>query len=202
MTMRWRRMKPVLLATLLAAAVPACGMPAEEQVADYDPTRAGRVAHALCLLGYTGVPMRALSTGHHVVDVTLNGRRASFVLDTGANATVIDSAYAGQFGLTGRAVARGPAIGIGGTSDAAQLAIESFRIGRVTTRQRTIMVTDLSQFTGMLTPLSGRTVHGIVGQDVLKEHRAVVDVDGLVVHLIQQDRDPAPVDPAQCRSRG
>lgn len=59
------------------------------------------------------------------------------------------------------------------------------------------MTTDLSQLTRMLTPFSG-AVHGIIGQDVMKEHRAVVDVGGPAVHLIEADRDPAPVPAERC----
>ncbi len=194
-------MKPLVLAAALAAFVPTCteNVPAPEPV-DYDPTEAGTVAHALCLLGYRGVPLRELSTGHHVVEVRLNGRPATFVLDTGANATVLHADHAEDFALSERATARGGAIGIGGPMAARQVRIESFAIGDVPTRQRRIMTTNLSQLTETLAPLAGRPIHGIVGQDVMKEHRAVVDVDGSVVHLQAEDRDPAPVPAERCRS--
>ncbi|MDP8994009.1 MAG: retroviral-like aspartic protease family protein [Pseudomonadota bacterium] len=197
-------MKPFLAAAALAAFVPTCTQvaPAPEKAPGYDPTEAGTVAHALCLLGFTGVPLRELSTGHHVLEVRLNGRPGTFVLDTGANATVIHAGHAGEFALSDRATARGGAIGIGGSMEAQQVRIDSFAIGPVPTRQRRIMTTDLSGLTGMLTPLAGRPIHGIVGQDVMKEHRAVVDVAGLVVHLIEADRDPEPVASERCSGGG
>jgi predicted aspartyl protease len=192
-------MKTFLAIALLAVSVPACAQP--EPAPAYDPTKSGTVAHALCLLGYTGVPLRQLATGHHVVDVTLNGRRAAFVLDTGANGTVIDSALAARFGANGRPVASGPAVGIGGSRQAVQVRIESFTIGGMPTRQRTIMVSDLSGFTGVMEQMGGERVQGIVGQDLMREHRAVVDVKGRVAYFIQADREPAPVDAARCRAR-
>ncbi|HEX8527887.1 retropepsin-like aspartic protease [Allosphingosinicella sp.] len=200
MTRLWRGMKALLAAATFAFALAACGeVGAAPEAADYDPTEAGTVGHALCLLGFTGVPLGELPTGHHVVEVTLNGRKGTFVLDTGANATVLHSAFAGQFALSDRAIARGPAVGVGGSRSAVQVRIESFSIGAVPIRQRRIMTTDLSGLTTLLEPLAGRPIHGIVGQDVMKEHRAIVDVDGSVVHLIEADRDPAPVAAERCR---
>jgi hypothetical protein len=165
---------------------------------EYRPAEAGTVDHALCLLGFTGVPMRELASGHHIVRVTLNGRPASFVLDTGANATVIHASHAADFGLAegGRT---GGAIGLGGTMEARQIGVESFTIGDVEIRLRQIMVTDLGQIANMLSPMAGTPVHGIVGQDAMKEHRAVIDVSRSVVHLIPGDAEPAPVAPERCQ---
>ena len=201
MTRVWRRMKAPFAAAMLACALLSCGdigAPSPEAT-DYDPTEAGTVGHALCLLGFTGVPLRELPTGHHVVEVTLNGRRGTFVLDTGANATVLHSAFAPQFALSDRAIARGPAVGVGGSRSAVQVRIESFSIGPVPIRQRRIMTTDLSGLTSLLEPIAGHPIHGIVGQDVMKEHRAVVDVRDPAVHLIEADSDPAPVAAERCR---
>jgi hypothetical protein len=191
-------MKALLAAALFTFAAPTCsGDP--PKAADYDPTEAGTVANALCLLGFTAVPLRELASGHHVVAATLNGRPAAFVLDTGANATVVHSAFAERFALTGRATAEGGAIGLGGSMAARQVRIESLSLGPVPTRQRRIMTTDLSQLTRMLEPMAGAPIHGIIGQDLMKEHRAVVDVAAPAVHLIEPDRDPAPVPAARCR---
>ena len=58
-----------------------------------------------------------------------------------------------------------------------------------------------SGFTGVMEQMGGERVQGIVGQDLMREHRAVVDVKGRVAYFIQADREPAPVDAARCRTR-
>ena len=63
-------------------------------------------------------------------------------------------------------------------------------IGPVPVRQRTIVTTDLSQVTGALSKLTDRPIVGIVGQDVLKAHQAVIDVAGPTLHLIAADAAP------------
>jgi clan AA aspartic protease (TIGR02281 family) len=182
------------LATLLAACEPVAA-----PVADYRPEEAGTVDHALCLLGLAAVPLRTLATGHHLVDVRLNGRESRFVLDTGANASVVDASAAEALGLpSGRAVP-GAAIGLGGALKARQVRIESLEVGSVAVRQRRIMVSDLSQFVEVLGRMSSRPVQGIIGQDVMKEHRAVIDVARPVLYLMERDRDPAPVPAESCR---
>ena len=95
-------MKIVLAAALVAAAA-GCDAPVSEKAPpDYRPEEAGTVDHALCLLGFTAIPLRsARTTGHHLVSASINGREGVFVLDTGANVSVIDSDHAGQFGLGG-----------------------------------------------------------------------------------------------------
>jgi hypothetical protein len=54
----------------------------------------------------------------------------------------------------------------------------------------------------MLSRMSGTTVYGLVGQDVMKDHRAIVDVAKPMLYLMIADRDPAPVPAKQCRGEG
>lgn len=189
---------------LAAAALASCDrLPASPpQKAPYDPSQAGTVAHALCLLGFRGVPLRELVTGHHLVETEINGRKASFVLDTGANATVLHAPLAAELGLGAGSPVPGAAIGLGGSLRARQVGIDSMTIGGVAIRRSRIVTADLSQVANVLGPLSGAKIYGIVGQDVMKEHRAVIDVAGPTLYLIPADRDPAPVPAATCRGEG
>ena len=84
---------------MLAAACCACDRLAPERSV-YRPQEAGTVDQALCLLGFTGSPLRTAVTGHHLVDVELNGVSGVFVLDTGANISVVDQRSAATFSLT------------------------------------------------------------------------------------------------------
>lgn len=188
--------------TRLAAALILLSLAGCEQVltktAAYEPAKAGSVDQAMCLLGFTAIPLRELLTGHHLVQARLNGKPASFVLDTGANRTVLHAPFAAEFGLEGKPIAVGGAIGIGGSVKASQATLQSLAIGGIDIRQRRIMMTDLTQVTKLLSPISGTRVYGIIGQDVLKEHRAVIDVAKPLLYLVREDRRPAPVAVEQC----
>lgn len=172
------------------------------KTAAYEPTKAGSVDQAMCLLGFTAVPVRELLTGHHLVQAQLNGKPASFVLDTGANRTVLHAPFAAEFGLTGSTLGRGGAIGVGGAVQASQASIRSLAIGDIAIRRNRIMMTDLGQVTNLLSPISGTRVYGIIGQDVLKEHRAIIDVAKPILYLVREDRAPAPVAAERCSAAG
>jgi clan AA aspartic protease (TIGR02281 family) len=191
---------PCALPVLLLVA--ACQQSAAPEP-DYRPEEAGTVDHALCLLGFVAVPLREATTGHHLVQATINGTSGSFVLDTGANATVVDRKHAQTFGLSEDAAGlRGVVGGLAGGASANQVPIESLRIGAVEVRQRRIVTADLGQLLETLGRFTGTTVYGLVGQDILKEHRAIVDVARPMLYLISEDEDPAPIAARQCRREG
>jgi len=195
--------------TLLAAAlvlIAACDIapdsPGASDKADYRPQEAGTVDHALCLLGFTAVPLRTTTgTGHHLVEVSLNGRPGLFVLDTGANVSVVEDDHVAAFGLAG-SDGRQRGMALGGAVAARQAPVESLALGGVSIRQRHIAVADLGRLVQVLGPLAGGTVHGLIGQDVLNEHRAVIDMDRPLLYLIEEDREPAPVPGDRCAAPG
>jgi hypothetical protein len=193
-------MKAVRCLTLLfLAAASGCDeapLRPESPPVAYQPELAGTVDHALCLLGFAAAPMRGLTTGHQMVDGELNGKPASFVLDTGANVSVVDASHAEAFGLKPQRGVTGAAIGLGGGMNAGRSRIETLRIGSTAIRQDHIMIADLSNLTSLLGSLSGGPIHGIIGQDVMTEHRAVVDVGKPMLYLQAGASAPAPI-PAQ-----
>ena len=90
---------------------------------------------------------------------------------------------------------------LGGANAARQVGIESLSLGDVPIRQRRMVLTDLGPLGDALAPLAGGAVHGLIGQDVLKEHRAVIDVERPLLYLIESDKDPAPVPAERCRDK-
>jgi hypothetical protein len=188
----------------LPLAISACdAVTAPQPKVDYRPEQAGTVDYALCLLGFTAIPLRtAATTGHHLVEARLNGRDGLFVVDTGANVSVIDDDHAATFGLTHQATRRGGGVAIGGVVAARQVAIESLELGGVPVRQRRMVVADVGNLMAALRPFAGGAVHGLIGQDVLNEHRAVIDMDGPLLYLMESDHDPAPVPAGRCRTSG
>jgi clan AA aspartic protease (TIGR02281 family) len=188
-----------LAALALLVALAACQQAAPDKKVAYNPEEAGTVDHAMCLLGFAAVPLRELATGHHLVDVTMNGKKATFILDTGANASVVHAASAKRLGLPEKGIAAG-AFGLGGGMKAQQVKLERLEIGGVQIRAGRIMSADLSQLVQVLGTVSRGEIAGIIGQDVMKEHRAVIDVARPILYLVANDRDPAPVPAEQCRA--
>jgi clan AA aspartic protease (TIGR02281 family) len=191
------RTLPLLLLIVFAG----CQQPAAQEKVAYNPEEAGTVDHAMCLLGFAAVPLRELATGHHLVDVAMNGEAATFILDTGANASVVHAASAKRLGLPDKGIPAG-AFGLGGGMKAQQVKLERLEIGGVDIRRGRIMIADLSQLVQVLGTVSRGEIAGIIGQDVMKEHRAVIDVARPILYLVAKDKDPAPVPAGRCRAAG
>ena len=195
-------MKATPLAALACAlALSGCDRLAVQrgaQPVEYRPGEAGTVDHAMCLLGFMATPLQRLPTGHQTVEGTLNGKPATFVLDTGANVTVIHAAYAERFGLSPQRGVRGAAAGLGGGGQASRASIDALRLGSVDIGQEHVVLADLSQVQGPLARLAGAPIHGIVGQDVMGEHGAVIDVAKAILYLREAGSTPAPVPAERC----
>lgn len=190
----------VYAAALILLSIPACQDGAGTSPSpEYDPTQAGSVDQAMCLLGFEAVPLRQVQPGHHLVEATINGRAARFVLDTGANVTVIDRSLAEEFDLSARAGLFGGEGALPqGAGRASQAGLDSFAIGPITIRQRTVVLADVGQLLGALGQVAGEDVAGLIGQDVMNEHRAIIDVARPMLYLMEEDRAPGPVPAERC----
>jgi predicted aspartyl protease len=145
------------------------------------------VGAALCSMGFSAIPMRALASGHHLVDVTLDGKPATFVVDTGAGATVLHAPYAASFLGQAAATQRGQAIGAGGSIALSAYPITGLSIGGTATGLRQIYALDLGSVVKALDPIAGRPVNGVIGQDVMRAQHAIVDVRQSVLYLMPVD---------------
>lgn len=169
------------LAALVASAayLGAC-TPLESSRA---PAATATVAQALCALGYSSIPLRTLPTGHHVVDVSLNGRPATFVVDTGAGRTVIHKPHAQSFGLQEGGGPVGTAIGAGGSTAVSRVGVNDLTIATTRTALTGIFALDLAHVVKALDPIVGSPVHGIIGQDVMQAQHAIIDVQQSRLYL-------------------
>ena len=192
-------MRHAIVAAFLSLVLAGCAQAPTQAAVEYRPEEAGTVDHAMCLLGFAGIPLSEVTTGHLLADATLNGRDALFVIDTGANVSVLHAPFAESFGIVADPSVSGGAIGIGGGGEARQAPIERLRIGPVDIRLESLILADLSPIANLLGPISGGTIHGVIGQDVLGEHRAVIDVSRPILYLIEADEDPAPIPAERCR---
>jgi hypothetical protein len=160
----------LLLGTL--SCLGACAQPGREA----EPVAAPSAAIALCALGHSSIPLQTLSTGHHLADVTVNGKPAKFIVDTGAGRTLIHKAYVEALGLGVASGQQGVAIGAGGATALAQVNVSEFTIASTRTSLDQLFAIDLSHAVKVLDPIVGSPVHGIIGQDILQAQHAIIDV--------------------------
>lgn len=165
------RPKPPVLALLAATSllagcrVPADTGPSETVVTD---TAAG------------AVPMRLVGPGEAalMVSAVVNGETLDLVLDTGATLTCLDRSVADGLGLEAAQGARGIGAGVQGTGSMELVRIDSIAFGGTTAYDVMGCVLDLEHL-----DILGTAVDGLLGLNVLKEFRVVLDFPEGVVRL-------------------
>jgi hypothetical protein len=121
--------------------------------------------------------------GHLQLRGQLQGRPIDLMVDTGAASTVLDVAYCRSAGISLRDTGA-----IGGGAGSARLAI--YAVDRVSLsldgrplRSDGIYALDLTYVNESLTMKGASPVHGILGQDVLTRHQAVIDYPTMSLFL-------------------
>ncbi|MGB1268124.1 MAG: retropepsin-like aspartic protease [Flavobacteriaceae bacterium] len=119
--------------------------------------------------------MTLTKTNHYKVTAHINGIKGKFIVDTGASNTCIDQELIEYFKLISEA-SDTKAAGAGATGMETQLAKNnSLKIGKWKSKKNSIVVFDLSHVNEALTNHNSKSVHGIIGADILKKGNAVID---------------------------
>jgi Aspartyl protease len=150
-----------------------------------------------CRPGFTTIRMTPLASGHHSVSIMLNGKPGIFLIDTGAGATIVHAPYLAKFALA-PAAAAGIAANGGGKARYEPVSISALTVGGARTRLHQIYAMDLTYLVDAVSASSAQPIEGLIGQDVLRDQKAMIDFDQSVLYLA--DADPAAG--AVCRPSG
>ena len=151
--------------------------PAEEQRARL---QAVDLKELFSARGFKGVPLR-LQNNQSLLAITIAGQQLNFLLDTGAQSSVIDRAKAKALKLSIQENV-GFAGGIGGSAGPMGMALlPTVKVGSIQKKNVTVAVLDLSRI------VSGHgkssKFDGIIGFDLLEDLEAVIDYKGRMMYL-------------------
>lgn len=146
------------------------------------PPAPSEVSQFLASQGFTALKLTKLPTGHEVIDVVINGQPGSFVLDSGAGATVVRHDRLAKFGITAAAGAQQGA-GAGGN-----IAITSHPIGSLVLAGRAVPLTqvystNLDSVVARLQAATGIEIDGVIGQDILSGFAAIINIGSSELYL-------------------
>ena len=142
------------------------------------------LARFMSISGYAAIPLTKLPTGHETVVVALNGVASTFVLDSGAGATVLHRTSLAKFGLAdGDRMRSSTGVGAGGAIGIDTYAVTSLSISGRQVPLAAIRVADLTAVVGALKAAAGVEVDGVIGQDVLTRWDGVIDVAHSTLYL-------------------
>ena len=132
---------------------------------------------------YIYVPLLVTKTNHLEVIAEINGISGRFILDTGASNTCVGFDKTTSFNLTSKA-SKIKAAGAGATNMETLIAKKNtIKIGSWRKNKLKIVLFDLGHVNEALTAHNVMPVDGIIGADILKKAKAVIDYDKRRLYL-------------------
>lgn len=134
---------------------------------------------------YTHIPLELTSTNHFEITATINGVIGRFILDTGASNTCIGFDKIDFFKLNSMD-SEIKAAGAGATEMLTKLSTKNkIQIGEWISKKRKIVLFDLVHVNEALTSHKAMPVDGIIGADILKKGKAIIDYKKQGLYLKQ-----------------
>src|SRR5690606_1241279 len=134
---------------------------------------------------YIKIPLILTATNHFELTAKLNGIAGRFILDTGASNTCVGMDKIEFFNLISKD-SEIRAAGAGATNMLTQISSKNkIGIGNWNRKKIKIVLFDLSHVNEALTSHNALPVDGIIGADLLKKGKAIIDYDKKCVYLKQ-----------------
>ncbi len=125
--------------------------------------------------GYCKVKLKFTKTNHFELKASINGNKGRFILDTGASNSCVDFEHANMFGLTVED-SDVKAAGAGAIDMLTQVSKKNVvKIGKWKSKKNSIILFDLTHVNMALANHDENSVHGIIGADILKKTKAIID---------------------------
>ena len=133
--------------------------------------------------GYTKVKLKLTKTNHFEVRATINGIKGLFILDTGASSSCVGFEAAETFNLKVKD-SDVKAAGAGATDMTTQISKKNdLRIGKWKKNKVALILFNLTHVNSALVAHNAQPVDGIIGADILKKSKAVIDYEKKYLYL-------------------
>jgi len=133
--------------------------------------------------GYIKVKLKLTKTNHFEIKATINGVKGLFILDTGASNSCVGFEGVKTFKLTAKD-SDVKAAGAGATDMLTQLSKKNkLKIGKWKKDKVALVLFNLTHVNTALLHHNAQPVDGIIGADILKKAKAVIDYEKNNVYL-------------------
>ena len=124
---------------------------------------------------YKKVKFRITKTQHLLVKATINGVKGNFILDTGASNSCVGFESIEHFVLDAKK-SKTKASGAGATGMLTQTSSNNIlQLGKWSNKKLDLIIFDLSHVNEALNHYKVKSVHGIIGADVLLKGKGIID---------------------------
>lgn len=133
--------------------------------------------------GYAKVKLKLTKTNHYEIKATLNGVKGLFILDTGASNSCVGFEAIETFKLKAKD-SEIKAAGAGASDMLTQVSKKNkLKIGKWKKDKVPLILFNLTHVNTALLNYNSKPVDGIIGADILKKAKAVIDYDKNYVYL-------------------
>lgn len=135
---------------------------------------------------YLKIKLKLTKTNHFEIKATLNGVKGLFILDTGASSSCVGFEAIENFNLKVKD-SKIKAAGAGATDMYTQVSKKNnLRIGRWKNERAVLILFNLTHVNTALTNHNAKPVDGIIGADILKKGKAIIDYEKKYLYLKKQ----------------
>ena len=133
--------------------------------------------------GYTKVKMKRNATNHFEIKASINGVKGIFILDTGASSSCVGFEAAKTFSLKVED-SEIKATGAGASNMHTQLSKKNrIKIGKWKHEKAALILFNLIHVNEGLVSQNADPVDGIIGADILKNSKAIIDYEKKYLYL-------------------
>ncbi|WP_298341396.1 retropepsin-like aspartic protease [uncultured Algibacter sp.] len=133
--------------------------------------------------GYTKIKLKFTKTNHFEIKATINGVRGNFILDTGASSSCVGFEGIETFKLNAEDSLI-KAAGAGATNmDTKTAKKNKVKIGKWSNNKIVLVLFNLTHVNTALVNHNSKPVDGIIGADILKKGKAIIDYEKKYLYL-------------------
>ncbi len=133
--------------------------------------------------GYAKVKLKLTKTNHFEINATINGTKGRFILDTGASGSCVGFEAIDQFNL--KVIdSEIKAVGAGASGMDTKLSkSNTLKIGKWKKQRVSLILFNLTHVNQGLQAHNAKAVDGIIGADILKKGKAIIDYQKKYLYL-------------------
>ncbi|GGG34513.1 retropepsin-like aspartic protease family protein [Bizionia arctica] len=133
--------------------------------------------------GYTKVKLKLTRTNHFEIKASINGVKGLFILDTGASSSCVGFEAIETFNLKAKD-SEIKAAGAGAIDMVTQISNKNtLKIGKWKKNKVALILFNLTHVNTALVSHNAQPVDGIIGADILKKSKAIIDYEKKYLYL-------------------
>ncbi len=139
--------------------------------------------------GYSKVKLKFTKTNHFEIKASINGIKGRFILDTGASSSCVGFEAIERFNLKVKD-SEIKAVGAGASNMMTKISnSNNLKIGKWKKNRVALILFNLSHVNTGLINHNADPVDGIIGADILKKSKAIIDYEKKYLYLKLQAKD-------------